>query len=306
MRVALSLSSDQAATAAEAREAEAHGFDAITSGEHLFFHGPTRNAFISLAAAAGATSTIRLLSSLTILPVYPTAVAIKLATTLDQVSGGRFDLGVGVGGEYPAEFDAVGVELDSRGTRTDETLDLARRLWAGEPVTHAGLSGDFRELTLQPGPIQSGGPPVWIGGRRGAAIRRAGRFGDVWLPYMFSPEQFERSLAAVREEAERVGRDPAEVRGAIFCWGAVDEDGARARRELVRGVSEVYQQDFEPLADRYLLHGTPEQVAERAIEYRDAGADTLVFSAVNAPRRSEIVELFATEVLPRLRGGDPP
>src|SRR5699024_3373664 len=84
--VGLSLSSDQPSAAAEARQAEELGFDLVATGEHLFFHVPVTNAFVSLAAAAGATHRIRLLSSLTLLPLYPPALAIKLATTLDQVS----------------------------------------------------------------------------------------------------------------------------------------------------------------------------------------------------------------------------
>ena len=105
MRTFLTLSFDQgAAVAAEARAAEMAGDDGLAAGEHLFFHGPQPNGFVALAAAAGATERIGLLTSLTVLPPYPAALAVKLATTLDQVSGGRFDMGVGVGGEYPPEF----------------------------------------------------------------------------------------------------------------------------------------------------------------------------------------------------------
>src|SRR3954454_7848328 len=131
VRVALFAGPHPAYAVEQAREAEALGFDGVAAGEHLFFHGPVGNAFISLAAAAGATSRVRLISSLTLLPLYPAALAVKLATTLDQVSGGRFDLGVGVGGESPPEFAAVGIDPAERGARADETLELARRLWAG-------------------------------------------------------------------------------------------------------------------------------------------------------------------------------
>jgi alkanesulfonate monooxygenase SsuD/methylene tetrahydromethanopterin reductase-like flavin-dependent oxidoreductase (luciferase family) len=125
VQVVLTLSFDQGAVATEACVAEDAGYDGIATGEHLFFHVPHANSFVALAAAAGATSRIRLLSSLTILPLYPAAMAAKLATTLDQVSGGRFDMGVGIGGEYPAEFVAAGVDTAGwspvrRTTRTPE------------------------------------------------------------------------------------------------------------------------------------------------------------------------------------------
>ena len=302
MRVVVTLGPDQGAVAAEARAAEDAGFDGVATGEHLFFHGPVTNGFVTLAAAAGATSRIRLLSSLTVLPLYPAVLAVKLATTLDQVSNGRFDLGVGVGGEHPPEFVAAGTEVTERGARADEHLELMQRLWSGGPVDFAGRFTTVPGLTLEPGPVQAGGPPIWLGGRRPAAIRRAGRFADVWMPYMYSPEQVASSLAEVRVATEKAGRDPAAVRGAIFCWGGVATDPARSRQEVIDGVSAVYQQDFTRLADRYLLHGDPDRVAARAREDQDAGAETLIFSPVGEDgRRREIVDLFTESVLPRIQ-----
>ena len=302
MRVVLTLSFDQTAVAAEARHAEEVGYDGVAVGEHLFFHGPHPNGFVALAAAAGATTRIRLLSSLTVLPLYPAALAAKLATTLDQVSGGRFDMGVGVGGEYPPEFVAAGVDVTERGARTDEALEVLAALWSAGPAEFDGRFTRVPGLQLAPGPVQPGGPPIWLGGRRPAAIRRAGRFADVWMPYMYSPEQVASSLAEVRDAAEQAGRDPAAIRGSIFCWGGVDSDAAHSRQEVVDGVSAVYQQDFDRNADRYLLHGDPDRVAARVREYADAGAETLVFSPVgHGPRRREIVRLFTDSVLPRVR-----
>lgn len=302
VRVVLTLSFDQTAVATEARHAEDAGYDGVAVGEHLFFHGPHPNGFVALAAAAGATSRIRLLSSLTVLPLYPAALAAKLATTLDQVSGGRFDMGVGVGGEYPPEFVAAGTEVTERGARTDEALELLAALWSGGPVEFDGRFTRVPGLQLAPGPVQPGGPPIWLGGRRPAAIRRAGRFADVWMPYMYSPEQVAASLAEVRAAAEQAGRDPATVRGSIFCWGGVDPDASRSRQEVVDGVGAVYQQDFSRQADKYLLHGDPDRVAARAREYAEAGAETLIFSPVGeGTRRQEIVEVFTRSVLPQIQ-----
>jgi probable F420-dependent oxidoreductase len=302
VQVYLTLSFDQRAIADEARTAEEAGYDGVATGEHLFFHGPHPNGFVALAAAAGATTRIRLLTALTVLPLYPAALAAKLATTLDQVSNGRFDMGVGVGGEYPPEFEAAGVDVAQRGARTDEALELVRALWHDGKVNFDGRFTRVPGLALQPGPLQAGGPPIWLGGRSPAAIRRAGRFADVWMPYMYTPEQLASSLAEVRAAAEAEGRDPAAVRGAVFCWGGVDEDPARSRREVVDGVSAVYQQDFDRLADRYLLHGDPDRFTARVREYADAGADAVIFSPVGeGARRREIVDLFTTAVLPGIR-----
>lgn len=302
MRVMLTLSGNQRAVAAEAQAAEAQGYAGIAAGEHLFFHGPVTNAFVSLAAAAGATSRIRLLSSVSVLPLYPAALAAKLATTVDQVSNGRFDLGVGIGGEYPPEFVAAAADVAERGARADESLRLLQALWTRDAVDFDGRFTRLPGLTLEPGPVQAGGPPIWLGGRKAAAIRRAARHADVWMPYMYTPEQLAESLAQVRATAAEMGRDPATIRGAVFVWGGTSERASESRREVVEAVSAIYQQDFSPLADRYLLHGDPDRVLARAREYADAGAETLVLSPVgDGARRSAIVDLFTSSVLPGLR-----
>jgi probable F420-dependent oxidoreductase len=267
---------DPAEIAALARQAEDSGFDYFACGEHLFFHGPTSNAFITLAAAAGATERIGLLSALTILPVYPAVLVAKQAATLDRVSAGRFNLGVGVGGEYPPEFEAAGVEVRDRGARTDETLEIVTRLFAGETLSYQGKFTSVPGLALDPAPTRP--PSIWVGGRKPAAMRRAGRFADVWMPYMYTPEKLASSLAQVRAIAEEHHRKSPE--GAIFVWGAVDEDGEKARQTAIEVVSRIYQQDFTPLADKYLVAGTPEQVSTRLREFADAGATTAIFGNV--------------------------
>lgn len=282
-----------------ARRAEAAGFDAIACGEHLFFHGATANAFVALAAAAGATERIRLLSALTILPLYPVALAAKLIATLDGVSGGRFDLGVGIGGEFPPEFEAVGVPVSERGSRTDEALEMLTRLFTGDPVHAEGRYSAFTGQQLRPPPVQSPSPPIWVGGRRAASARRAGRFGSAWVPYLVTPEQLASGLDSARSSASEYGR-PA-PRGAVFCWSAVGRDGLRARRTATTTVGGIYQQDFEPLAGRYLLTGTPTEVLDRTNEYRDAGADTLIFAPACPPEElDDMLQLFIDDVLPGL------
>jgi alkanesulfonate monooxygenase SsuD/methylene tetrahydromethanopterin reductase-like flavin-dependent oxidoreductase (luciferase family) len=302
----LDPSGEPGGVAGEARWAEQAGFDLITAGEHLFFHGPTSNAFITLAAAAAVTERVRLVSSLTVLPVYPMALAAKLAATLDQVSHGRFELGIGVGGEYPPEFAAAGASVAGRGARTDEALDVLTRLLAGETVTAKGEFGVLNGLRLDPPPVQPR-VPVWVGGRQPAAMRRAGQFADAWMPYMVSPDSFARSLARARGFARDFEREPTALAGAVFIWGSVDADPGRARREAVETVSRTYRQDFSPLADRYLLHGDPDMVTARLAEYAAAGASTVIFSPACAPsRRREVAALFAEAVLPHLHAAPSP
>lgn len=301
MRIGITLGGDQTRTASAARAAEDAGFDLLATGEHMFFHGPVPNGLVQLAAAAGATSTIRLLSALTVVPLYQPGVLAKLVTTLDQVSAGRLDFGVGVGGEYPPEFVASGVNVKQRGSRTDEALELLQRLWTGEKVDFSGRYARIPGLRLEPGPVQQGGPPIWLGGRKDAAVRRAARFAEHWMPYMYSPEQLTKSLNKVRSVAGEYGRRPSDIAGAVYLWGAVDPDGSQSRQWAIDYVSTVYQQDFSPLADKYLIHGSPQQVVDRIGQYHEAGADTIIFAPVgDSDMRSAIVDTLADAVVPNL------
>ena len=288
---------DPADVPATARRAEEQGFDIVASGEHVLFGSPTPNAFVTLAAAASVTSRVRLLSAVTLLPLYPAPLAAKMAATLDRVSGGRFELGIGVGGENPVEFAACGVPVRERGKRTDEGLDVLVRLFAGDAIDVDGVPA-----TLDPLPLQRPRPPVWVGGRSEASMRRAGRAGDIWMPYLGSPDRVARGLRTAREEAERHGRDPVEVTGAYFAWTAVDPDPAVARRRALDVLAATYGQDMERIVDACVPHGTPEQVAARLAEYRDAGADSVVIAPAAAQGdREQTLDLLAGEVLPRLR-----
>jgi probable F420-dependent oxidoreductase len=284
-----------------ARRAEELGYDLLACGEHVFFHVPTPNAFVALAAAAGATSRIRLLSATTVLPVYPAPLAAKMVATLDGVSGGRFELGVGIGGEYPAELLACGVDPAERGARTDESLELLVRLFGGERVHHDGRFWQVDGQRLDPLPVQRPRPPIWVGGRRAPAMRRTARFGDVWMPYMVAPEQLATSLEQVRAGAETQGRPRDAVRGALFCWAGVGADGAAARRTALDVLGRIYQQDFAALADRYVPTGTPAQVATRLGEYAAAGAETVIFApACPDDEVDRAAEMFIHEVAPAL------
>ena len=177
------------------------------------------------------------------------------------------------------------------------------RLLSGERVTADGQFGSLQGLRLEPPPVQRPHPPIWVGGRKAPAMRRAGRFADVWMPYMVSPESLGRSLAQVQELAGQAGRPAGAVGGALFIWGCVDADAGRARREAVEFVSRVYRQDFTSLADRYLLHGDPDRVVARLAEYHAAGAETVIFSPACAPERdADMIALFAEAVRPRLPG----
>lgn len=265
-----------AEVASAARRAEELDFDFVATGEHVAFHGPTPNAFVWLAAAAGATTRIRLVSTVTLLAQYPAVLAAKLVASLDHVSNGRFELGVGVGGEYPEEFRAVGVDPRQRGRRTDESIAVLRSLLDGRRTSFSGSFTTFDDLRIGP-PARQRAVPLWVAGRREAAMRRAGRSGDVWLPYLCTPEQLGRGLDVVKGHAVDAGRRPDAVRGAVYAWASVEDDADTARRTILDTMQRVYAQDFSGL-ERYLVFGTPDDCVDRLRQYVDAGASAVVLS----------------------------
>jgi probable F420-dependent oxidoreductase len=286
---------------ADAQQAEELGFDLVGCGEHLFFHGPTPNAFAMLAAAAAVTTRIRLVTSIALLPLYPAALVAKLAAMLDNISDGRFELGLGAGGEYPAEFEAAGVDPAIRYRRMDEGLEVIQRLFSGGPVSFEGEYCSLSDVTLDP-PPKHGGLPIWLGGRKRGAIQRAGRHADIWMPYMVEPTQVRDGLAQVRQVAAMNGRAGDAVSAALFAWTAVDNDADWARRIGVAAVSAAYRQDFSSLASRYLLIGGPDEVAERLSEFAEAGVETVLcqVAADNPTDRERTISTLAQDVLPKI------
>ncbi|MCI0859560.1 MAG: LLM class flavin-dependent oxidoreductase, partial [Chloroflexi bacterium] len=131
-----------------ARRAEALGYDRVTTGEHLMDGNPPRPTLLGIpvmAAAAGATKSLQVMTGIVIAPLYHPVLLAKLVTSLDVVSGGRLDFGIGISGQRgtQVEFDAVGVSVRTRGRRTNEMLEVMKRLWTEEHVSH---HGDFFDL----------------------------------------------------------------------------------------------------------------------------------------------------------------
>jgi alkanesulfonate monooxygenase SsuD/methylene tetrahydromethanopterin reductase-like flavin-dependent oxidoreductase (luciferase family) len=282
--------------AEEARLLESWGCDYACAGEHVSFNVPVGNSFISLSVAAGATTRIGLMSTIVLTPLYPPALLAKLGAALHVASGGRYHLGVGVGGELPTEFQACGVPVQERGARTNEALEIVRLLWSTDKASFSGRFNSFEGVTIAP--RRHDPPAIWVSGRTAAAMRRAARFGDAWLPYMYTPEMFADSMTQI--EVARDQETP--VRGGLFIWGCVHEDRATAQKWAIDGLSRTYAQDFSRLVGKYAFAGDPTDVVARLREFEDAGVRTLVASFACPPREVDAVRrLFAAEVLPALK-----
>jgi len=283
---------------------EEMGYDSAWTSEHIFFYFPTFDALTQLAAMAALTKRIRLGTAVFLLPLRPAALAAKEVASVDILSGGRLILGVGVGGEFPKEFEAVGVPVKERGRRTDEAIEVMKRLFTEDNVTFDGTYTKLSGQTLMPKPAQPGGPPVWIAGRSEAAVRRAGRLADGYLPYLFSPERLRDSLAKVREEAEKAGRDPAAITCGVYQFICLADTYDEAKKLSAEDLSRRYNQPFEKLVDRYVVMGTPDSCVKRLGDFAEAGATHFIL--VPLVRAGEDfmpqVEGYARDVVPRMRG----
>jgi alkanesulfonate monooxygenase SsuD/methylene tetrahydromethanopterin reductase-like flavin-dependent oxidoreductase (luciferase family) len=236
--------------------------------------------------------------------------------TLDRISGGRVDLGVGAGGETPKQFEAYGVPLGQRGPRTDEYLDILTGLWTQDLFDYSGAYFSFEGISLEPKPLQQPHPPIWIGGRPGgievgpdgqtryksktAAARRAGRYGQAWIPYYVTVEQVAATVAQVREVATAAGRDPDAIEiGLNNMWwvaDSFDEALAQASQRL------RYGRDLSSRVQQYDILGGPKDVIKRMEDYIAVGvthfACRWLCDAADIPAQMQIV---SERVMPHFR-----
>jgi probable F420-dependent oxidoreductase len=285
------------------RRIEALGFDSVWTGDHVAFHNPLYDSLTLLATYVPITSRLRIGTAVYLLALRAPAVAAKITSTLDVLSGGRFIFGVGVGGENPKEFDVVGVPHGERGARVSEAIDVVRTLWRDTPATFKGRFTQFSGVSLDPKPVQQPGPPIWVGGRSDAALVRAGRQGDGWVSYVVQPERYAQSLEKIRSAAFADGRKLEGFAAAHLAFVTVGRDWESAKAVWAEALTKRYAQDFEPLARKYGIIGTPQQCAEQLEHYRAAGCNYVILNPIGpAASEREQVERLAAEVVPMLRG----
>jgi probable F420-dependent oxidoreductase len=293
----------EAGTLLEAgRQAEAAGYDSVWSGDHVMMWSPIVECVTLLSAIAAVTSRVRIGTAVYLLPLRQPTVVAKTFAGLDYVSGGRLEFGVGVGGEFVKEFEACGIPHAERGARTDEGLEIVTRLWTEERVAFEGRFHRFKDIGIAPRPLQQPRPPIWIGGRSDAALRRTARFADGWLAYMATRERIRESTSKIADHARAFGREAGAIRCGLllFCFVASDRDVARTR--VVQDLSARYNQPFETLVDRYCAFGTPADCALAIGRFAEAGVSHVVLKFTCAP--DEVLDQqarFAADVIPLVR-----
>src|SRR5262249_35020892 len=176
------------------------GYDSVWTAEHILFHGPTADATVMLGALAAKTTRVRIGTAIMLLPLRHPTVAAKAVAYADHLSGGRVLLGIGVGGEFPKEFEATGVPHSERGAPTTAATGVMKPLWTEDHASPHSRFVNFDDVTMRPKPAQPGGPPVIVAGRSEAAVRRAARLGDGYMPYLFTPERYASARASIEQQ----------------------------------------------------------------------------------------------------------
>ena len=231
-----------------ARLAEEVGFESIWTVEHVvvptgyqstYPYSPTgrmpggedvpiADPLIWLAYVGAATTTLRLATGILILPQRNPIILAKEIATLDRLTGGRVELGVGVGW-LEEEFDALGVPFAERGKRTDEYVDVLRRLWREPETSYDGTFTHFKPLQSYPKPAAPDGPPIHIGGHTAAAARRAGRIGDGFFPGR-AGDELVALLEEMRKAASDAGRNADDIE--ITAGGGLKLDDVKRAADL--------------------------------------------------------------------------
>lgn len=257
-----------------ARRAEAAGFSSLGTIGRIVFD--SHEELVALAAAAGATSRIGLVTTVLIGPARDPVLLAKQAATLDAISGGRFVLGLGVGWRAD-DFEATGHDFHRRGEALEAMVPQLRGIWRGEARPGGGRVG--------PAPARAGGPPILFGGGARAALRRAGRLADVFLAGPFPVEEVRRQHEAVGEAAREAGRPVPPLLGSRYV--ALGEDV----RERALAAMAAYYAARGPEGVRAMqesLLTTPQAVRDAVKSLGEAGVEELfLWPAADAPDQVE-------------------
>ncbi len=277
------------------------GLDSIWSGDHVVYAGPILDPLIQLAQIAALSDRLLVGTGIYLLPLRHPAPVAKQVATLDTVSGGRVIFGVGVGGEFPIEFQLCGVPVKERGARLDEGIRVLRSLWSGEARAHEGRFFAFPEVAIEPPPAQPGGPPIWCGARADAALRRAGRLADGWISYVVTPERYKQSLETIADAARGASRTLSRFGTGHLLFTRIDKDRESALAFAAEFLSARYAMDFRRAAERYCALGTPEEVAAAIRAFHEAGVRHVVLHVLaHEDEKAAHIARFAEQVGPLL------
>jgi len=308
---------------AVAREAERLGFHSLWLCDHFFTLPPGRGrrerirevpsraeagreavapptqplleVWTALTALSRDTQRIRLGPSVLAVGYRHPALLAKMAATLDVISGGRFEMGIGAGW-IEAEYKAYGYAFPSASARIaqmEEAVEIMKRMWTEPEPAFAGAHYRIERAYCDPPPVQKPHPPIWIGGEGPKVLGVAARHADGFNARYWPPERFAERAGELAAACRDAGRDPAALRASVMLLLIPERDPAEAEAE--RG-------NFPATPDSGVIAGTPAACVERLRAYIAAGVRRILVSIPNVDQRPERLRLAGEVILPALRG----
>jgi probable F420-dependent oxidoreductase len=269
------------------------GFDGAWTQEQIIGSKPVISPLELLAYAAACTERIRLGCAVFVTPLRNPVHLAKSITSLDQLSGGRIDVGVGIGGQNQP-FAAFDASPDHLVTRFTEGLDLMKRLWTEPAVTFDGRFWQLEKAPMEPKPVQRPHPPVWFGASQPKAVHRAVKLGDGFIGAGSSTtERFVDLVKIAREAMAELDRPDFKIAKRVYV--ALDDNVDRARTRIGEVLDSFYNRgDITSVA----VYGTAQDVVRGLREVADAGAETIVLNPMFD--EYEQAEQLMAAVIPQL------
>ena len=258
--------------------AESLGYHGLWTQEQVLGSTAVLEPLSLLAYATALTSRVQLGVSVLVLPLHNPVQLAKQISSMDQMSGGRLVLGVGLGGAT-GNYPAFGIAQEARVRRFLEIIKVMKALWAGGAAGYEGTFYRLNDVSMEPKPLQRPRVPIWFGARHPNSLRRAVKHGDAWMGAGSSSfEEFKEHAGLVKRYLEEAGRDPGEFTVSKRLYLALDDDESRAERRLREWFGQYY--GSADLANRVAVWGSAGLVAERIEAIAEAGARHILLNPV--------------------------
>lgn len=287
-----------------ATRAEELGFSSVWVWDHILLGSksvfPVHDSLTMLSAVAARTERVRLGTGILVLSIRNPVVLTKQVATLDNLSEGRITLGVAAGW-YEREFQACGYPFDTRGRTLQTNIEIMKRLWTENAVTGEYGQYLFKNVTMEPKPVQKPHPPLWMGGYVDSVLRRVGKLADGWISYFYTPQSFEKSWLKVLGSAKSSGKNVGTFGNCDMVPIRIDRSQAEAQRvtnEFIVGHCDLPK--WSEATPNSAIVGTAKDCANTVESFARAGVQELVLmpSVAKLSEIDEQIEECGKELLP--------